>query len=298
MDTPLLLFLQAVPNGIFSVERGESKPAVLSTPSKAGLKRQAPPTTTSSGKRLMCSTPTSTPNHRTAAKIPTTPDQLLRPNSVTPHPTPIRQVDPVGLLSSNFEPANRPKGVCLEVVSIYTDKEVIPTANWDDSLQLYSYSDPPCRPDGHEKSSLSLAWRKCIKSYAKGLGRYLNYKMEQGLVCLERDSEAVHMMTGIMVALQMIKKPFKGTVFRGVDLPKDPDFVYHLLRAKVLKTCAFLSTSHGKLHQKFANRTCRFIITSKTGKYISDHAVDNFEYENEVLFPPGNRVSGCLGFPG
>ena len=41
------------------------------------------------------------------------------------------------------------------------------------------------------------------------------------------------------------------------------------------------------MHIKFKNMNCRFIVTSKTGKYIAPYVTDSMKSENEVLFLDG-----------
>jgi len=80
---------------------------------------------------------------------------------------------------------------------------------------------------------------------------------------------------------KMIEKSFVGTVYRGAYLNKNVLEVYQV-GARVSEK-AFTSTSR-KFTEKYGGNTL-FVIQSRTGKMIDE--ISFFDWEEEVLFPPG-----------
>lgn len=129
---------------------------------------------------------------------------------------------------------------------------------------------------------------EAIKSYSSTGYIDLNYGLRTG-----RMSTYLSRRANILCLALRNLKPYTKTSFRLANLPKNILKQYLASEGQVITEKAFLSSSSARLGARaYIFMTgdvpnTQFIIKSKTGRQIKDHALLKFEFE--VLYPAGGK---------
>lgn len=136
----------------------------------------------------------------------------------------------------------------------------------------------PENPNGFTKTKLNMP--RPLRQFGLGSAA-MNKALRSDSPVLDRS--VAQDVTLTMTTLSFLPD-FKGTVMRACT--HTPEFIQRLQQTKVFCDKGFLSTSLGGIHMRYLSMNCRFIITSKTGKYIQPYVSKCYEDENEVTFLP------------
>ena len=135
------------------------------------------------------------------------------------------------------------------------------------------------KPDGFVRTKLNMP--KPLRDFGSS-SALMNKGLRNSSTTLEKS--VAQDITLVKTTLSFLPD-FSGTVMRASN--HTLEFIHRLQQTKTFCDKGFLSTSLGGICMRYIGKNCRFIITSKTGKYIMPYVSKSYQSENEVTFLPG-----------